>query len=376
MDSCPLPLEVVDLIITELHFDLPALKACSLVCRSWIPSCRIHLFRHLQLRPTGRGSPENWNAFLSNSVDIIPYIAEISIFCERSSWVSWDPVLPTLLGKLQNIEQIELHGCDLPWLPTPFTSAIYTLFRSPSMQRVTLGFCVLPSSFADLFGSGLNSLVLSNVTLEPDTMALAAKPSRPPRPKHLSIEGKSVSNVVDWLISSEGNELEDLQHLAIKYSGDNESALEAVERILQCASDLKTLDMCLYPASLQSTSSLCAAPSTCYNRWLSELRLAHFDMDTSSPTNQLPWLASLLARMTPQHMVRKITVDARLRPLPGRPTLDCDGWANVDDLLVRIGSVHLQEVHIHTGEAYGESMAQISASMPGLRAKGILRVTM
>lgn len=124
-----------------------------------------------------------------------------------------------------------------------------------------------------------------------------------------------------------------------------------------------------------SSSGLCTAPNICYNRQLSELRLAHFDMDLASPTNQLAWLGSLMARMTPQHMVRKITVDARLRPGSGRPTLDCEGWAHVDAVLAGTAPVCLREVHVHTGEAYGKAAALIEGSMPTLCANGILRVT-
>ncbi|KAJ7178847.1 hypothetical protein C8R43DRAFT_472108 [Mycena crocata] len=169
MESCPLPVEVVDLIIDQLCVDFLALKSCSFVCRAWTPSSRAHLFRYLELRPAGRASPENWHRFLSSSPHIISHIQELSIFCERSSWVSWDPVLPNLLAKFQNIHQIDLYGCDLPWLPAPLTSAIYTLFRSPSMKRVSLRLCVLPSSCFELFGSALESIELSDVAIEPDS---------------------------------------------------------------------------------------------------------------------------------------------------------------------------------------------------------------
>ncbi|KAJ7722737.1 hypothetical protein DFH07DRAFT_856512 [Mycena maculata] len=369
------PLEVVDLIISYCYFNVYALKASSLVCRSWVPSCRVQLFRHLQLRPTGRDSPENWNRFLSSSVNIIPYIAEISILCERSSWVVWDPILPALLGKLQNIEQIELLGCDLPGFPAPLSSAIYTLFRSPSTKCISLRLCVLPSSYSDLFSPSLDSLLLSDVVLDPEATVASGEPSHPPRPKCLTIEGKSVTNIIDWLVpSSEGDELEGLQTLCVKYQGDDEGALKSVERLLQCTGSLKTLDISLYPACRQYTPGICQAPRICYNHQLYDLRLSHFDMDIPSPTNQLPWLGSLLAQMTHLHRVRKITVDARLRPCPGRPTLDRDGWATIDDILA--GGVHLRDVHIQTSDAYGASSADISSSMPAMHAKGILRVSM
>ncbi|KAJ6577356.1 hypothetical protein B0H19DRAFT_1119419 [Mycena capillaripes] len=374
MDSCPFPLEIVDLIIGQLH-DLLALKSCAVVCRSWLPSCRSRLFRYLQLRPTGRNSSKSWNHFLSGAPHILSYIQELVVLCDRSSWVSWDPVLPALLGKLQNLEEIELHGCDLPCLPAPLSSAIYTLFRSPLMKRVSLRLCVLPSSCFHLFGPALQDIELSDITVEPD-VSVPMERCRSARPKRLMIEGKAVNAVVNWLLpTSERNELEDLQDLCIKYQGDDPDALQAVERLLQSASRLRTLDICLYPAGPQFASALCAAPSICYNQELRELRLSHFDMDTSSPTNQLPWLGTLLSQMTTQHTVQKITIDARYRPCPRLPILDHLGWANVDDILARTAPPHLEDVLIRIGDAYSSSPAQISSNMPILSARGILRVT-
>ncbi|KAJ7678539.1 hypothetical protein B0H17DRAFT_107448 [Mycena rosella] len=372
MESCSLPLEVVDLIIGQL--DLAALKACSVVSASLLPSCRSHLFQHLELRPTGKASPENWNQFLSASPHIIPYIRGLEILCQRSSWVSWDPVLPTLLSKLEHIEEIEFLGCDFPWLPAALSSAIYNLFRSPSLKRVSLRLCVLPSSCFDLFGPALDSIALSEITIEPDVVVCAPEKSRPARPRYLMVEGKTVSAVVDWLIpSSETNDLEDLQNLCVKYQGDDPEALHAVERLLQCASNLKTLDISLYPAGLQSTLTICSAPAICYNQRLREIHLSYFDMDISSPTNQLPWLGSLLSGMTVHHAVQKISIDARHRPCPRAPVVDHSGWANVDAILARLAP--LLDVYIQIGEAYSSSIAQISSCMPMLSKNGILRVT-
>ncbi|KAJ7242770.1 hypothetical protein B0H12DRAFT_1074198 [Mycena haematopus] len=222
----------------------------------------------------------------------------------------------------------------------------------------------------------LQNIALSDVAVEPDVTIPMGEESRSARPKRLMIEGK-VSTVVDWLISSsERNELEDLKHLGLKYQGDDANAFHAVERLLQHASSLKTLDICLYPAGLQSTSELCAAPSICYNQQLRELRLSHFDMDISSPTNQLPWLGSLLSQMTTQHAVQKITIDARQRPCLLSPLSDQNGWANVDDILARTAPPCLQDVHIQAGNAYSASVDLISTSMPLLCAKDILSVSL
>lgn len=44
-----LPTELCNLIIDHLHDSKPSLSACSLVCRSWVPECRFHLFHKVVL---------------------------------------------------------------------------------------------------------------------------------------------------------------------------------------------------------------------------------------------------------------------------------------------------------------------------------------
>ncbi|KAF7968531.1 hypothetical protein HWV62_30191 [Athelia sp. TMB] len=43
------PAELTDIIIDFLHADRPALAACSLACRAWLPAARLHLFRHVDI---------------------------------------------------------------------------------------------------------------------------------------------------------------------------------------------------------------------------------------------------------------------------------------------------------------------------------------
>ena len=45
--SCPLPPEILDLIVDHLHNERAALKTCCLVSKSWVPRTRKHLFAHL-----------------------------------------------------------------------------------------------------------------------------------------------------------------------------------------------------------------------------------------------------------------------------------------------------------------------------------------
>ncbi|KAE9392291.1 hypothetical protein BT96DRAFT_924780 [Gymnopus androsaceus JB14] len=46
-----LPYELHELIIDELRYSFPELKACNLVRRAWLPRCRLHLFRVIRIGP-------------------------------------------------------------------------------------------------------------------------------------------------------------------------------------------------------------------------------------------------------------------------------------------------------------------------------------
>ncbi|KAI0076450.1 hypothetical protein K474DRAFT_1622892, partial [Panus rudis PR-1116 ss-1] len=45
-----LPPELVDEAIDHLWNDIRSLQSCSLVCKAWLPSSRLHLFRTVRLR--------------------------------------------------------------------------------------------------------------------------------------------------------------------------------------------------------------------------------------------------------------------------------------------------------------------------------------
>jgi hypothetical protein len=70
-----LPAELMDRIIDFLHSDKRTLSACSLVCKSWVPSSRYHLFRDLTI-------PAKFELFelaTDNDVIGVPPISNVTI---------------------------------------------------------------------------------------------------------------------------------------------------------------------------------------------------------------------------------------------------------------------------------------------------------
>ncbi|KAL4246646.1 hypothetical protein ABKN59_008145 [Abortiporus biennis] len=94
-----LPQELTDTIIDFLHDDRNTLKSCSLVCHSWIPATRFHLFRRitLDLTPNDNSKPApNWTACTKPRIS--PMIQTFIQICDYSPVIS------------SSIEKLDVHA--------------------------------------------------------------------------------------------------------------------------------------------------------------------------------------------------------------------------------------------------------------------------
>ncbi|KAJ6612141.1 hypothetical protein B0H10DRAFT_326738 [Mycena sp. CBHHK59/15] len=100
MDHSPtIPLELVDLILDFLHSDDDTLSACTLVCKSWLPSARFHLLSRIALHTS------NADSFL-DEVEIV------------SAQVHEDMMLPKFIATgLMNVTSLRIDGLDLSTVP-------------------------------------------------------------------------------------------------------------------------------------------------------------------------------------------------------------------------------------------------------------------
>ncbi|RPD55216.1 hypothetical protein L226DRAFT_470677, partial [Lentinus tigrinus ALCF2SS1-7] len=75
-----LPAEVTDTILDYLHDDRATLRTCCLVARTWLPSCRYHLFSEVVVRSAEHPlSLANFLEFLPTSQDIASYIRTLKV---------------------------------------------------------------------------------------------------------------------------------------------------------------------------------------------------------------------------------------------------------------------------------------------------------
>ncbi|KAI0074712.1 hypothetical protein K474DRAFT_1566573, partial [Panus rudis PR-1116 ss-1] len=77
-----IPPEIVDTIIDHLYDDRDSLRACSLVCKTWLDPARHHLFEALQVpyyKASGDPGFIPFAEFLVGAPDVRPYIKELTL---------------------------------------------------------------------------------------------------------------------------------------------------------------------------------------------------------------------------------------------------------------------------------------------------------
>ncbi|PBK60748.1 hypothetical protein ARMSODRAFT_965875 [Armillaria solidipes] len=101
--------ELYDLIIDHLADDIPALTACSLVSRAFLPRCQHHLFRHVTFYP----SDTRCARFFA---DKAPLVEELTIFERRlpgdkgMRTDAWTEALPRVLPLLVSLRRVKFSG--------------------------------------------------------------------------------------------------------------------------------------------------------------------------------------------------------------------------------------------------------------------------
>ncbi|KAG6850553.1 hypothetical protein H0H93_011752 [Arthromyces matolae] len=181
-----LPQELADSIIDELQDDTPALLHCSLVCRSWTPTCQHHLFHSLTLGgssnvvrfgKTGAHvrvcSDEeqylNFYDFLQKTPHIRTYISVLDLrihsYFKQLTFDSKDiaAALRQVLSKLTNLRAFRSNlGKWASFLPD-FRAAISSVLLHQSITDIVLGISEFASTsdLALLLGRNPNLKSLS-----------------------------------------------------------------------------------------------------------------------------------------------------------------------------------------------------------------------
>ncbi|PBK64901.1 uncharacterized protein ARMOST_12347 [Armillaria ostoyae] len=158
-----LPPEVIDQIIDYNYDDVPTLQSCALACRSFLPSCRVHLFsevvlvhnsaiRHCDIH--GRlYSCENFLQLLEEApwVAVLVKVLELygrygvgirsgSLFTERSCTDDYLPSIlsPSKLPKLNHLSITYYPATNWDTFPPKFQDVVERTLSRPTLSQLDL----------------------------------------------------------------------------------------------------------------------------------------------------------------------------------------------------------------------------------------------
>ncbi|KAK0189774.1 hypothetical protein F5146DRAFT_1052493 [Armillaria mellea] len=138
-----LPNETWDTIIDFLHSDHPSLVVCSLVCRSWLPTSRYHLFERIVLR-----SQHNQQKFLRSTTGMTlqnctfgGYTHRLEMYgnCAKSPWVpdrttlfTWDlcEAIVSRLPLFSAVTSLHLSGINWDQMHDIVVPSVMSIFRN------------------------------------------------------------------------------------------------------------------------------------------------------------------------------------------------------------------------------------------------------
>ena len=150
--SCPLPPEVLDLIVDHLCDERTTLKACCLVSKSWIPRTRKYLFAHLRLHHTDRPIQSWKQTFPDPSNSPAHHVSSLFLHAARAitladpdlgPWIRSFNRVETLRTRLEpfaldQVSLVQLHGFS------PILKSLYLGQTSISLSEVFNLVCSFP----------------------------------------------------------------------------------------------------------------------------------------------------------------------------------------------------------------------------------------
>ena len=74
-----IPSEIWDIIIDFHHDDHQTLVSCSLVCRDWCPTARMHRFHEIKIKPRPGGPPPAASLLCDPTSTVLPYVRRLDI---------------------------------------------------------------------------------------------------------------------------------------------------------------------------------------------------------------------------------------------------------------------------------------------------------
>ncbi|KAJ7750422.1 hypothetical protein DFH07DRAFT_827686 [Mycena maculata] len=373
---CTMPQEIIDMVIDNVadspshsFKDKRTLAACALVCRSWLPRTRHHLFDDITLNR----SIASFAALLrSEHCTFAPYVRNISAF--RTFMDPSDHHFDKIgkdLKRLTNVRTLMLdgmfHACA-PW--TDFmcgfkhVTELYLHFHLTGNSNCVLGMIHMLPALRRLEANPISPVVFWNSLRPPPPFIDIAPPHLTPPPHLHSIRtgGDSARHILTWL--EWFDRLSQIDHLELSPipGEDKESVLELLRRM---GSSLQSLDV----RSESVFRDVFRHPSL--------LELLNVSMCKKLETLRVPNLNSNAQDVDAYETLRKFilgisapTLESVIIEYPGERHKLMD-WAAVDAFLAFPDFPRLRTVQISVGSQLG---GYFEENLPRLHELGLLKV--
>lgn len=216
-ENTHLPVELWDNIIDHMWDDHDSLAACSLVCRAWLPSARIHLFHTVRLQRLARPK-EDHTEKLEALHRICPFIRTLK-FSAPGSVIVDDRLLPHFHAMSRvNTVALQLGDGGVSKMHRPFKDYLSRLPPSfiQSIKKLKIQHIFLPAvdfaqllsvfphiSALDIFVTFMDDQMPVANFLSPYTSPLL--PSDPPldmiitQLTHRCVQTQHAAHVLTWL---------------------------------------------------------------------------------------------------------------------------------------------------------------------------------
>ena len=409
--------ELYDYIIDFLHDDHGALRVCSLVCRSWLPASRSHLFYHLAL---DYGDPRRIFAAICSSPHIASYINTLSVQDSyRQGWIHGDILFPLLLKKFTQLRELKFNlpvpGAKTLWSTTAFMS-ICDAMSSMALQSFTLrqftfnsprDFLRIVKACRQVHTLQLDSVEISTTThlagsaledlFKKFSTSLHGKQAEI---KRLSLRSASLPVIIPILLHprsplsfstttslTTNMSMENYDNM-IKFLGRFPS-LEYLYLDIEPSCELLTL---IRPVSITHTDSVD------YEAHLGQAEIIDFKLLSAlkslslqlsilvARTDPLPWLLPCLASAAPDNVLEELSLTCIIDKPPPSLTIQAFdnilvGWRSLDELLTQPPFGHFQRFRLDfaldnpTGDNAPHHIAdEFTKQLQGLSRNGVLEV--
>ncbi|EIW78455.1 hypothetical protein CONPUDRAFT_167459 [Coniophora puteana RWD-64-598 SS2] len=387
----PIPPEMTDYIIDHLHDDTPALGACALVCRSWLPAARFHLFSSVSVHPwkkdaflallasSTQGGPPRLDSFASSVRHL--YIREgRGAFEWEQKWLSTG--LPGLCASLSlgALESLEIEQVTWEFLAAAARRALIEHF-APRVRRLKLRQFEFRTS-ADMVGflsrfERLEELRLDGVRWERETVAGELEELEAVGavavPRKLEVLGMNYGRkgpVLEWMMSASGGRIAQAHSVRLGMVTARDTPVVA-SYLKELGSSLRELHLHFGTEFYMEQANLVEQFDLSANTNLTAVHIYDLVVDAQAP---LPWVTALL-RQIKSYRIRQVSFGLQMSCAERAEAVD---WAGLEKVFKGVNWAGLEDVKflISSNEADCQcAMARMTREkMQDLEKRGVLGV--